>query len=107
MSTRFDLVLARASDDPAAVVRFLQALGMRGENGESSVVLCGRSGKVAVQASVVTGASAGETQLTFAVNDARAAADALAKAGLDPVQRNGRVGVRRRPSSSASRRPRA
>jgi hypothetical protein len=79
VSTRFDLVLARVSDDPAAVVRFLQTLGLRGENGASSVVLPGRSGKVAVQsASVVTGASAGETQLTFAVNDARAAADALA-----------------------------
>jgi hypothetical protein len=95
VSTRFDLVLARVSDDPAAVVRFLQTLGLGGGNGASSGVLCGRSGKVAVQsASVVTGASAGETHLTFMVNDTRAAADDLAKAGLDPVQRNRRVSVR-------------
>jgi hypothetical protein len=47
VSTRFDLVLARVSDDPAAVARFLKTLGFRAENGASSVVLHGRSGKVA------------------------------------------------------------
>jgi hypothetical protein len=54
---------------------------------KGSVVLCGRSGKVAVQASVVTGASAGETQLNFAVNDARAAGQGRARSR--PAERTG------------------
>jgi hypothetical protein len=60
VSTRFDLVLARVSDGPAALARFLKTLGFRAENGASSVVLHGRSGRVAVQSAVgLRGGSAG------------------------------------------------
>ena len=101
MSTRFDLVLARVSDDPAAVARFLKTLGLRAENGASSVVLHGRSGKVAVLPAVgLSGASAGDTRLGFAVSNAQAAAGALATARHSPVELNGRFRVRHHPNET-------
>jgi hypothetical protein len=95
VTTRFDLVLARVSDDPAAVARFLKTLGFRAENGASSVVVHGRSGKVAVLSTVgLSGGSAGDTRLSLAVSNAQAAAGALAKARHSPVELHGRVRIR-------------
>lgn len=97
MSVRFSLVPYRFSDNPAGMTRFLEALGLRAANGavdSNFARLRGRSGTVAVHSAggSATGAPAGETQLSFEVEDVQKAADVLAAAGLNPVTWDGSVG---------------